>query len=119
MGSDGKVYVSHDKWIRVYNADGSLYTEINETTHPQAFLEKSFLRGIDVDENGDIYVVDSSVEFIAGMICQPGQYFDTHIGECIRMVATYNSSEQEKPSLASKLMDLIIPNTHAQLNNGC
>ena len=104
----------------MYNADGSLYTEINETTHPQAFLEKSFLRGIDVDENGDIYVVDSSVEFIAGMICQPGQYFDPNLGLCIwHSWNVYNSSEQEKPSLASKLMDLIIPNTHAQLNNGC
>ena len=63
VDNSGKVYISHDKWIRVYNADGTLYTEINETTHPETFLDKSFLRGIDVDGNGDIYVVDSSIEF--------------------------------------------------------
>ena len=57
------MYIAHDQWIRIYNPDGSLDTEINAVNHPEAFKEHSFLRGIDVDDNGDIYVVDSSIEF--------------------------------------------------------
>lgn len=95
VDSSGKVYISHDKWIKIFNADGSLYSEINQTTHPNMFLDNSFLRGIDIDNStGEIYVIDSSIYKPWNVIipepvitpepvvCLPGQHINSD-GMCM------------------------------------